>query len=172
QLKDPTIKDFIAKFEIQKGNLYLNPTDIEIAGIKSSIVGKTSLDGSIDYLMKVNLKGLAVSNPVLANIENVSFQISGTYSNPQIKMELGDLLKQKRDELIHEAKQSLQETAQDVKENVKESAQGLLKEVVSGNKTDSTTTHLQEQLKESGKEVKEKAKEKLEGIFKRKKSGE
>lgn len=172
QLRDPAVKDFVARFEIQRGNLYLNPTDIEMAGIKSSIVGKTSLDGSLDYLMKVDLKGLALSNPVLANIENVSFRIGGTYDNPQVKMELGDLFKQKRDELINEAKQNLQETSKEVKENVKESAQELLKDVISGTKTDSTRSQLQEQLQESGKDVKEKAREKIEGIFKRKKGNE
>ncbi|GAB4340675.1 MAG: AsmA-like C-terminal region-containing protein [Flammeovirgaceae bacterium] len=153
QLKDPSLKDFAAKFEINNGKMTLKPTDFEMGGVKSSIMGTTSLDGSIDYVMKVNVKSLGITSGALANVENVSFRIGGTYTSPQVKMEMGDLIKQKKEELLNEGKETVKETAKEVISNV-----------ISGNKSDSTQTSTQEQLKEKGKEL-------LDGLFKKKKKG-
>jgi uncharacterized protein involved in outer membrane biogenesis len=153
QLKDPALKDFIAKFEINNGKMTLKPTDIEMGGVKSSIMGTTSLDGGIDYVMKVNVKSLNIPSGVLANVENVSFRIGGTYTSPQVKMEMGDLIKQKKEELMNEGKEVAKDAAKDVISNV-----------IGGSGNDSTKTNTQEQVKEKGKEL-------LDGLFKKKKKG-
>lgn len=55
RLKEQNIKDADFKFEILKGRAYVEPFDVNIDQIKTTISGSTGLDQSIDYVMKLNV---------------------------------------------------------------------------------------------------------------------
>lgn len=105
KLKNMNVSNVNAKYFIKNGRLNLEPFDVKVAGIKTTIAGSTGLDQTIDYTYKMEipremfggaansaLTGLmnqankkAGTNLALGDKINVNVSMGGTITNPTIK---------------------------------------------------------------------------------------
>lgn len=136
------LKDVLMSATIQNGKLSVKPFDVKFGKYVTNISGSTGLDGSIDYLLKMNVPPGALGvhyQSLLAGLTGntnanpqedipVSIAIGGTYANPQSKL------------LLTEQKQQVQQAKEAVKEEVKanvsqaveEKKEQLLKDLAEG----------------------------------------
>ncbi len=146
-LSNQTFKNFYTKFTIQEGKLYVEPFDVKIAGIPTTISGYNTIDQKIDYdfrmqVPKDKLPGSLVSDlekeiaklnsqSSLINInalpENIPVHLSaqGDFNNPKITTDYKDVVAN----LTKDLKQNLTK-------QVKESVNNLIKEEVAKAKKD------------------------------------
>jgi F0F1-type ATP synthase membrane subunit b/b' len=105
KLKNMNVSNVNAKYFIKNGRLNLEPFEVKVAGIKTTISGSTGLDQTIDYTYKMEipremfggaansaLTGLmnqanqkAGTNLALGDKINVNVSMGGTITNPTIK---------------------------------------------------------------------------------------
>lgn len=125
-----TLKDVIMSATIQNGKLSVKPFDVKFGKYTTNIAGSTNLDGTIDYVLKMNVpagafgaqyQGLLAGLTGNANANPnqdipVSIGIGGTYNNPQSKL------------LMTEQKQQVQQAKEAVKEEVKETVTQVVEE--------------------------------------------
>ena len=90
------IKDVKMKVEIKNGRMYVEPFDVEIGGYKSNVSGSNGIDGSLDYVMKMEVPAGALgeaAGSALASLTGtkvdvpstimLNIGIGGTYEDPQ-----------------------------------------------------------------------------------------
>jgi len=83
-------KDLKIPFKIENGLLYTSPFDVKVANINLNLSGNTGLDKSIDYNLAVTLP----QNLAIAGITNMKGKISGTFTDPKIKLDATALAKE------------------------------------------------------------------------------
>ena len=125
-----TLKDVIMSATIQNGKLSVKPFDVKFGKYTTNVAGSTNLDGTIDYVLKMNvpagtlgaqyqglLAGLTGNTNANPNQDiPISIAIGGTYNNPQSKL------------LLTEQKQQVQQAKEAVKEEVKETVTQVVEE--------------------------------------------
>jgi hypothetical protein len=95
ELKQLKLNNTQIQGEIKNGRLYLSPFDVNAGNVKSNISGSQGLDGTLDYLVKLDVPtgqlGTAVSGAIakfsgynIGNVGrvNVNFKVSGTSEKP------------------------------------------------------------------------------------------
>ncbi|PWJ42654.1 AsmA family protein [Sediminitomix flava] len=147
ELNDPSIKDIDATGEIKNGKLYVDPFDVDVAGIKTNISGTNSIEGDIDYNIQMNLEGTSYSQ-YLPGVSSVKFKVSGTYDNPKIKPEYGDIASEVKKQISDETKKATSDALKDLQ---KQAADG-----------DIDKDSLEKNLKKTGEDL-------LNNLFKKKK---
>jgi hypothetical protein len=127
---DPmNLKNIIMKFKIQDGKLLVEPFDLNAGGVKMNIGGANSLDGGIDYGVKLDVPAGALGASVngamskltgktAANAENIKLdlKVGGTYDSPKVSL-LSSSVKEQAQEQVKEA------VKEKVKEEIKNSEQ-------------------------------------------------
>ncbi len=107
QLKKLSVPKANVSFTFTDGRLYVQPFDIELAGIKTTVSGSNGFDQTLDYTMNMNIPRAAfgsAANSVLNNFISqanskgvnisagdnipVAVKIGGTCSNPKISTDL------------------------------------------------------------------------------------
>ncbi|MEH0156533.1 AsmA-like C-terminal region-containing protein [Limibacter armeniacum] len=128
ELKDPKIEDVAAHFTIKDGKLKVDPFDFKMAGIKTNVGGSNSLDGNLDYTVKMD-----ASNTSFAKyVSNMTFKVGGSYDKPEVKPVVNEEMKKEVEEKAKEAVNSLVKDAKDGKidekkvEEAKEEGKKLL----------------------------------------------
>jgi hypothetical protein len=112
KLKNPSISNVRIQFKVEKGRIYTQPFDVNLAGQKMSLSGSTGLDQTIDYkgttmvprssmgaansalngvLAQANAK--AGTNVKLSENINIGLGIGGTFSSPAVTTNLADIAK-------------------------------------------------------------------------------
>lgn len=126
-----TLRDVVMSAAIENGKLSVQPFDVRFGNYATTISGSTTLDGTLDYVLRMNvpasalgalgaqyqgllagLAGGASSNPVIP----VSIGIGGTYNNPQTRL------------LMTEQRQQVQQAKEAVKEEVKQTVTQVVEE--------------------------------------------
>lgn len=164
-------KDLKILFDIVDGNITVKPFDINFAGNKSTIYGKSNLDQSIDYTMamtvpKENLGAAAGVvdgllsqasalgiNAQLGSTIDFDIKIGGTMTDPKISVKprgLGD----SKGSLKDAAKAEIQKKVEEVKAQAKQEVEKVKEEAVQ--KVEETKTEVK---KEATKEVEKKKEE-------------
>ena len=171
KLKDANIKDFQTSLTLEDGAINIQPEPFELAGYQAKIGGKASVDGNLDFGLRLNVPGDQLPSQVsgvasaLAASDTfpMDFTIRGSYSRPLVSLNT--------DAIKDMAKKRLQEKAGEVKDELKDKAKDKAKDVLKdkiggilgGN--DSTAAKSDSTATDSTK--KESAKEKLEDLKKK-----
>jgi uncharacterized protein involved in outer membrane biogenesis len=140
-----SLKDVLMSASIDNGKLTVKPFDVKFGNYTTNVTGATSLDGTIDYTLKMNvppgklgteLQGL-VSQYTGGNASApkeipVTIGVGGTYNDPKTRLIATEQKQQAKDAVKEEVKQVTQEAKQEVKETVQEKSQEVLQEAVKG----------------------------------------
>jgi gas vesicle protein len=172
-----SIQDVILNAEIRDGKVYWDPFDIKLGNFESTVLGSNSLEGSLDFLVKMDVPAGAIGsavNQAIAQLSGnnanaassnllVNLAVGGTYSDPKVnlasteagqstasqaKLAVKEQIDTKKEELESEVKEEIAEQ----KEQLEEKAEEKKEEV-------------KEEVKEKAKEEVEKAKDKLKKYF-------
>jgi hypothetical protein len=154
-----SLRDFLVKFNIKDGKLFVSPFDLFIDSSKLAIDGVSKLDGSIDYKGILSIpssyisKQTAIVNGLTAgtrfsNLQlkpedflDIAMQISGTFKKPEISLNLK--------EIKTSIKQNIKNTVSNEVDKQKEKAKELATDEVN-------------KIKEETKKRADEAKAKLE----------
>ena len=181
KLKDSdqvAIQDVVLNAEVEDGKIFWEPFDVKIGNVESTIFGSNSVDGGIDFLVKMDVPagplGSAV-NSAIAQLSGgssdgassnllVNLAVGGTYDDPKIrlagteagestasqaKVALKEEVESKKEELKAEVKEELTEKKEEMEQQLEEEKEKV-----------------EEKVKEEAKEEVEKAKDKLKKFFK------
>ena len=88
-LKTIAPKDLKVQFKVSDGKVYTSPFDVNVGNIKLNFSGNTGLDKTIDYAVKVSLP----QNLTFGEVSGLNGNITGTFSNPKIRLDAGALAK-------------------------------------------------------------------------------
>lgn len=104
-----SLRDFLVKFNIKNGKLFVSPFDMYIDSSKLSIDGVSKLDGSIDYNGILSIPSSYISNETSIvngltagtrfstlqlkpeDFLDIAMQIDGTFKNPEITLNLKEI---------------------------------------------------------------------------------
>jgi hypothetical protein len=162
QLRNPGISNFAPSYEVDDGVFSLNPTTLKVAGFETVLSGSNNVDGSIDYVMKLQLPAQAVKenvNSALTNIigkdissltnETVVIDVglTGTFKDPKVQTSLSQIAKgageqlkreaeaeaeRRRQQLEEEARKKIEEQQKVVEDTVKKSLEEEAKKRIKG----------------------------------------
>ena len=97
-----TLKDLNLSVEIVDGMLQLKPFDLNLWGYAANIQGSTGFDGSLNYLISMQVPvekfgsqvSSLVANLTQSDVSNtsvpISFNVQGNYANPRVSLAGGD----------------------------------------------------------------------------------
>jgi hypothetical protein len=152
ELKNPTINNVSIPFEIEKGRVYTNPFDINIADTKLMVQrGSTGIDQTIDYVMNADVP---TPENTIVKLNKLGLRITGTLTNPKVKIETK--------EMVQDAVNTLKQQAAKGMEQTKEVAKQQIEEIKTQTKENINT-----ELKKAGQDLKESSKDALKNLFKK-----
>lgn len=135
-----SLKDVLMSAAINDGKLSVKPFDVKFGSYTTNVSGATSLDGTIDYTLKMNVppgklgsefQGLVNqytgSNAAPKDIP-VTIGVGGTYNDPKTRL----IATEQKQQVKEEVKQVTQEVKTEVKEQVQEKTQQAVQEVIKG----------------------------------------
>ncbi len=147
------VKDLLLKAQFVNGKMFVDPFDIKLNDYKANIAGSIGFDGSIDYFLKLDVPKNQIATELSQRLDaitggtqsqsqtvQVNLRISGTYTNPQFKLEQGgtaEAIKQEIAQKIAQEKEVAKEVARETAKDIAKDAFNQL--LTGGNKNDSTT---------------------------------
>ena len=192
KLKDTdevTMKDVLMSATLQNGKLSVKPFDVKFGDYKTTVAGATSLDGTIDYTLKMDVPAGQLGTEFNALVSRytgnkadpnstipLTIGLSGDYNDPKPALVMDDQKAQVKDAVTTAAKE---EGAKALEKAVKGTeAEKALNTILGRNdstgadSTKSTIPVTKEEVKEKQAEVKEKveeeAKKKIKNLLKKK----
>ena len=185
-----TMKDVLMSATLQNGKLSVKPFDVNLGSYKTTVAGSTSLDGTIDYTLKMDVpagKLGAELNSLVSKYTGaktdpnakipVTIGLGGTYNNPSPKLVASAEQKEQAKEVAKNVVK--EEGARALEKAVKGTeAEKVLKGNLGGDKKDSTknadttkATATQPATTEAVKQkVEDEAKKKIQNLLKKKKN--
>jgi hypothetical protein len=167
-LRNPTLKNTLVQAEIKEGRVHVKPFDLKTGGLVANMSGSQGLDGSLDYLMKLDLPtgqlGAAASDALgkiagisLGSMDKITlnFKIGGTSSNPTVIPVAASGSGKGQTSVTNQAKEAVKQQAEQKLEEVKQQAQDKAKEEADKFK------------KEAEENAKKQLEEKLKGLGKK-----
>ncbi len=169
ELKEQTINNVRARFEIKDGKVEVKPFNIKMGNINTEVKGTTSLNQDIDYQLKMNIPKNQIPGSVLDIAEKaiskaknipgfkmkelpdeipVTAFVTNTITDPKVKTNL----KQKLTELGGDIKGGIQDFVDEKKEEIKDT----IKKVVD-DKIDEAKEELEKQKKKIINEAQKQA---------------
>jgi hypothetical protein len=166
-LRNPSMKNTLVQAEIKDGRVHVKPFDLKTGGLVANISGSQGLDGSLDYLMKMDVPtgqiGAAASDALgklagisLGNMDKITlnFKIGGTSNNPTVLPVAASgnskgqtsVTNQAKEAVKQQANQKLEEVKQQAKDKALEEADKLKKEA-----EENAQKQIEEKLKGLGK---------------------
>jgi hypothetical protein len=191
-----SLKDVIMQAEIRDGRVWLKPFDVNVGKYKTTIAGSNGIDGTMDYVMAMNVPAGAASaaaNQAIASVTGVSsaissnivmnFGVGGTYDDPKVTLKSVDAgeggksatdaakakIASEMDAKKQEATKKAEEAKAEAIKQAEEKKEAVVKEVEE--KKEAAKEEVKEQVEEKKEEVKEEAADKLKGLLKKKKGG-
>ncbi|MDR2928054.1 MAG: hypothetical protein LBV41_07640 [Cytophagaceae bacterium] len=100
------INNLIVDFDIENGNIFIKPFEVDFSGKKVIVAGKQMLDKTIDYSMKIPVSSKEIGRfagllgKTIPSGDNfiVKVMITGTSDNPELKLDVEDVKKQLENE--------------------------------------------------------------------------
>ncbi len=191
-----SLKDVIMQAEIKDGRVWLKPFDVNVGKYKTTIAGSNGIDGTMDYIMAMNVPAGAASaaanqalasftganNAISSNIV-MNFGVGGTYDDPKVTLKSVDAgeggksatdaakarIASEVDAKKQEATQKVDAAKAEAVKQAEEKKEAVTQEVQE--KTDAAKEEVKVQAEEKKEEVKEEAADKLKGLLKKKKGG-
>ena len=103
KLKSLSVKDIDVSFIVENGRINIKPIDIKAGGINMNISGNTGLDQSIDMKGNITLPSDGVKIMGMS-ITKLPFEITGTFSKPEISLDKNALSNQVKDNVTSAVK--------------------------------------------------------------------
>ncbi len=136
--KVASIKDLTVNFTIKNGNITVEPFDVNVFGKNLNISGSQGVDQTMDYNIKMpvtrselsNVAGLLGSSLSSSGEDlMVGIGISGTASDPKLKINLDDAKDQVKEELKEEVEKAVEKVLSDpeIEKKVEKAAEKLKK---------------------------------------------
>lgn len=186
-----TLNDVKVRAEVKNGRVFVEPFDVNIGNFKTTLAGSNGIDGSVDYIAKMNIPAGAVGsavNSAIAQLTGASgavssnillnLKIGGTYDDPKVSLagaEAGESTTQAAKAAVaakvaqekKELEQELQKQKAEAEAKAKEAAEKAKKEAEAKAKAEAEKVkeEVKEEVKETTEEVKKEAKKKLKKIF-------
>ncbi len=190
KLKTLALNNVRIQYKVEKGRVYTKPFDVNVAGQKLNLSGSTGIDKTIDYTgkMAVPLSVLGGANDAVnkmmsdlnkkggTNIKlnetvNVNLGIGGTFSNPTVKTNMGDVAKSEANSLKDQAAAELDKQKKILEDKAKAEIDRLKKENEDKVKAEADRLKKEGEAKAKAegdnlkKQAEEEAKKKLKGLF-------
>jgi uncharacterized protein involved in outer membrane biogenesis len=139
-----TLKDVLMSASIDNGRLSVKPFDVKFGSYATNVAGSTGLDGSINYVLKMNVPagkvGTALqgyANQITGNTTTskeipVNIGVGGTYANPKPTLLASEQSQAVKEAVKEEVKQTTEAVKQEVKEAVQEKTKEAVQEAVKG----------------------------------------
>ncbi len=180
KLKDTdqmSLNNVTVKAEIRDGRVFVEPFDLKVGNFISVVAGSNGIDGSLDYLFKMNIPAGAVGTAVNAAISKltgagnassdikVNLKVTGNYDDPKVSLagaEAGESTTQQAKQAVsakveeqkkeleaelNKQKQEAEAKARAEAEKLKKEAEAKVKEKAGEVVTDSTKQEVKESLK-------------------------
>lgn len=169
-----TMKDVLMTASIKDGKLSVKPFDVKFGDYKTTVAGSTSLDGTLDYTLKMDVpagKLGAQFNGLLARYGAksdpngtipVTIGLGGKYNSPSAKLVTGDQKEQIQTAATNAAKEEATKA-------IEKAVKGTEAEKVIGGLLKSDTTK-PDSLKTKEEKQVEGAKNLIKGLLKKKKN--
>jgi uncharacterized protein involved in outer membrane biogenesis len=196
KLKDTdevTMKDVLMSASLQNGKLSVKPFDVKFGDYKTTVAGATSLDGTIDYTLKMDVPAGKLGSEFNSFVSRYSgsaadpnknipltIGVGGKYDNPQPKLVMDEQKEQAKEAAVNAAKEEGTKALQKAVKGTE--AEKALNTILGGKKenkdstaspgdTAKTATPSVPVTKEEVKQrVEEEAKSKIKGLLNRKKN--
>lgn len=180
------LEDVDIRAEIRSGRVYVDPFDVNIGNFKTVIAGSNGIDGSIDYLMKMNVPagtvGTAINSAIAkftGNDETISsniilnLKVTGNYDDPKVRLdgtEAGSggkstpkqAVKAKVEKQAEELKGELEQQKKEAEAEVRRKADEAKKEAAEAKRQ--AELRAKEAAEKAKNEVKEEVKETTEEV--------
>jgi hypothetical protein len=148
QFKKMNVNDVNLSFKFENGRVNIEPFDVNIAGMKSTVHGSNGFDETIDYTMALKIptsmmggaattavSGLfakanqaAGTNISMGKEVNVKVKIVGTVSDPKIETNIKDMAGSVVTDVKTQIKEQLEDKKQELEDKAKAEADRLKKE--------------------------------------------
>jgi hypothetical protein len=164
-----TLKDVILQARIDEGRLHVQPFEVKIGGYDAAVSGSNGLDGSIDYVVAMQLPsgqiGGAVNTAlsqftggaeVVSPYVTVNMGIEGSYAQPKVRILGAQPGSGGQSALEAQVTQEVEKVKEKVEEEIEQVRDSLENEVKQ------TADSLKAQAKAEAKKKEEEAKKKLE----------
>lgn len=179
-----TLRDVLMSATITNGRLSVKPFDVKIGDYKTSVTGSTGLDGSIDYMLTMNVpagkagaqlqqfinKNTGSNNPT--DVIPLTIALGNTYDNPQFRLIAEEQKEQVKEAVASAAKE---QASKAIGEAVKGTeAEDLVKGILGGKKDTTATGTAQDTAgtatrpAEVKEQIKDEARKKIQDLLKRK----
>jgi hypothetical protein len=186
-----TLKDVLMSATLSDGKLSVKPFDVKFGNYKTTVAGATSLDGSIDYTLKMDVPagklGAEFNSFVSRYTGNktdpnstipLTIGLGGSATDPKPKLVMDEQKEQAKDALTNAAKEEASKALQKaVKGKEAEKIIGDIlgkKDSTTGDSANATIPVTKEEVKQAQEEVKQKvedeAKKKIQNLLKKKKN--
>ena len=172
KLRKMMIDNVKLNFTISEGKLFVEPFDFNVDNIKTTVTGSTSIDQKIDYDMnfaiprkdfggqannvlnnlvsQANSKGTNLS---VGDVVNTKVKLTGTVTNPLVKIDLASSSKNIKEEMKQQVKKELETKAQSEADRLKKEAEAKAKAEADKAKND------------AGKKIQNEMKNQLKKLF-------
>ena len=154
ELKNAALENIKASFTIQQGSFFVEPFDMRYNGMSATLGGRTGLDQTIDYNLRLEIPRKKLGSQANEMLDNLSdkvgelgvdyqfgdvipfnIKIAGSISSPTVKPDIEvsgqdfkEQVKQEINEKIEEGKEKAREKLQEQIARAEEKAQQLLEE--------------------------------------------
>jgi hypothetical protein len=132
RLSKQNIQDVKFNFEVREGRMYIEPFDVKIDQMNSTISGSTGLDQTIDYVMKLKIPTEMLQGPAMGVVQGLLGQANAALgSNMSIgdKVDVGVLVTGTIEKPIFKPSFGNTVNTQSVKDAVKEVVKEKIEEV-------------------------------------------
>ena len=188
-----SLKDIVLSARIEDGRLHVQPFDVKVGQYKTTVVGSTGLDGTLDYALQMAVpagsagqafnsmvSGLTgnQANATSSNI-NLNLGLGGVYRDPKFSLrgtsagDGGSLTSQVTAGVRDRANQAVDETREQVTAQVQESVQQAKDSVRStvNAEAERAKREAEEKLRQEAEAAAEEAKNKVRDLFRRRGGG-
>lgn len=148
KLKNATIDKIDVSFEFVDGKVIVKPFEFNLTDIKGNLQGYTSLDQSIEYLMKLEIPadefGSSIDDVLGSLMKDANVMghditvgktimldviIDGTLANPKIKVGLKDFMQNTMDAMKKKAEEELLKAKEELERKARKEAEKYMAEV-------------------------------------------
>lgn len=172
-----TMDDVKFNAEIKNGRIFVDPFDFKLGNINSTVYGSNGIDGSLDYIVKLNIPAGAVGEAINQAIASLGGQTGGSSSNIIMNVKVGGTYEDPdfglastqagESSTTNQAKEALENKVEAEKEEIKEEVKQEVQEKKEEVKQELEET--KEVVKDTVKQELNKAKEELKNKLKKKK---
>jgi uncharacterized protein involved in outer membrane biogenesis len=181
-----TLKDALMSATIEGGKLTVKPFDATFGSYKTSVGGSTSLDGTIDYTLKMNVPANKLSSQFNALTSRytttksdpnapvpVTIGVGGKYDDPTTRLIMDEQKEQAKEAVTNAAKEEGTKVIQKAVKGTE--AEKIVGSILGGNKKDSTAAKTDTTkatnttpVEDVKKQVESEAKKKIQNLLKKK----